>query len=70
MQSTLLRSKQLIKDEQYEIPIILRGKVIQDYSLTFGGRNGAKFITPDAKKYLKEIPLANPSDMNDLYDLS
>ena len=70
MQSTLSQSKDIIKDEQYEIPIILRGKVIKDYSQTFGGRNGAKFITPNAKNYLKEIPLTNPADMNDLYDLS
>ncbi len=70
VQSTLSQSKDIAKDIQYEIPIILRGKVIQDCSLTFGGRNGAKFITPDAKNYLKDIPLANPSDMNDLYNLS
>ena len=61
MQSTLSHSKDIIKDAQYEIPIILRGKIIHDYSLAFGGRNGAKFITPDANNYLKKIPLSNPS---------
>ena len=70
MQSTLSRSEDITTKMQYEIPIILRGKVINDYSLTFGGRYGAKFITPNAKNYLKEIPLTNPSDMHDLYNLS
>jgi hypothetical protein len=70
MQSTLSHPKDIIRNEQYEIPIILRGKVIRDYSQTFGGRHGAKFITPDAKKYLKDISLTNPSDMSDLYELS
>ena len=70
MQSTLTHPKDLVTEYEHEIPIILRGKVIKNYSQTFGGRNGAKFITPEAKEYLKDIPLSNPSDMNDLYDLS
>ena len=55
----------------YKIPIIARGRVIDDYSLTFGGRHGsAVFQTPDAKKYLNHIVLKNPSHQKPLYNLS
>ena len=55
---------------EYEIPIIARGRIIDDYSESFGGRYGAKFTTPDAKKYVQKIALTNPSKLTDLYDLS
>ena len=42
--------------EQFKVPLIVRGKIIDDYSLEFGGRKGsASFITPDVKSYLKEL---------------
>ncbi len=59
-----------LESDIFEIPIILRGKLIHDYSDTFGGRNGAKFITPSARKYVNQIALSDPSKMKDLYDLS
>ncbi|PWI47267.1 long-chain-fatty-acyl-CoA reductase [Candidatus Heimdallarchaeota archaeon B3_Heim] len=67
MQSTLVKT---MDTEVFEIPILLRGKLIKDYSETFGGRNGAKFLTPSAKKYANQISLSDPSKMKDLYDLS
>ncbi|MHA2154436.1 MAG: acyl-CoA reductase [Candidatus Hodarchaeales archaeon] len=67
MQSTLTRT---LEPEIFEIPILLRGKQIRDYTDTFGGRNGAKFITPSAKNYVNQIALSDPSMMRDLYDLS
>jgi hypothetical protein len=70
MQS-VLEEKPTIEMVDYTIPIIARGRVIEDYSLTFGGRYGsAVFKTPDAKKYLNQIVLKNPSKLKALYDLS
>ena len=61
----------IIQLAEYEVPIIARGEVITDYSLTFGGRNGsATFIAPDPKKYLHKIVLSNPSHLRDLYNIS
>ena len=53
----------------YKIPILARGKVIEDYSLTFDGRYGSKFMCPDPVKYLPDI-LASRPDMQAMYDLS
>ncbi|WP_455141197.1 acyl-CoA reductase [Candidatus Hodarchaeum mangrovi] len=58
-------------DESYQIPIIARGRVITEYSQSFGGRYGATtFITPDCKKYLQSIVQSNPSALKGLYNLS
>jgi len=63
--------KPTIEMVDYKIPIIARGRVIDDYSLTFGGRHGsALFQTPDAKKYLNQIVLKNPAQQKALYELS
>jgi hypothetical protein len=71
MQSVIDSEKPTIEIVDYRIPIIARGRVIDDYSLTFGGRHGsAVFQTPDAKKYLNQIVLKNPSQQKALYDLS
>ncbi len=56
---------------EYEVPLVVRGEVITDYSKTFGERHGsAQFVTPDAKKYLRKIVLQNPARLKDLYDVS
>jgi acyl-CoA reductase LuxC len=42
--------------ETYQVPLIVRGKLIEDYTLEFGGRKGgAKFVTPDVNNYLDEL---------------
>lgn len=56
--------------ETIRIPLIIRGKVIEDNLITFDGRRGEIFETPDVKKYISEIVLRNPSEMLDMYDLS
>ena len=57
--------------EPYEIPIIARGRIITQYSQSFGGRYGtATFITPDCNKYLHSIVQTNPSALKALYNLS
>jgi hypothetical protein len=51
--------------------LILRGKVIEDNLVTYEGRRGEIiFRSPDVKKYVSEIPLSNPSNISDLYDIS
>lgn len=55
----------------FNIPLIIRGKVIEDDWVQFGGRSGSsKFLAPDPRKYLDQLPLGNPIDMKDLYDIS
>jgi hypothetical protein len=57
--------------KEYIIPLIVRGKVIEDNLIIFGGRRDEfVFKTPDITKYASEIPLANPSNISDLYDIS
>src|SRR5689334_5474219 len=57
--------------KEYVIPLILRGKVIEDDLVGCGGRRGEfVFRTPDVTSYASEIPLSNPSDIADLYDIS
>jgi hypothetical protein len=69
VQTTIGRHHKQYKSLEFEIPIIARGRIIDNYSLSFGGRYGASFIAPDPKKYLKKIVLANPSELKDLYSL-
>lgn len=70
MQTVLDKQKTPQNLIEYEIPIVARGKLIDDYKESFGGRYGATFIAPDPKKYLSKIALDNPSKLKDLYDLS
>jgi hypothetical protein len=54
-----------------DIPFLIRGRVIEpgDDAVEFGGRVGARFRTPDAKRYASQLVLANPSDLSDLAEL-
>jgi hypothetical protein len=70
MQTVLERPRDSEIQTEFKIPIITRGKIIDDYSLSFGGRYGATFTTPDARKYVNQIALTNPSNLKDLYSLS
>ncbi len=57
--------------ERYKVPLIIRGEVVEDYELAFGGRHGdTGFRTPDVAKYADRLTLANTSQMSDLYELS
>jgi hypothetical protein len=54
----------------FHVPLIIRGQVIDDRDLTFGGRHGAmSFTTPDVRKHLDKLTLNSPSDLADLYTL-
>lgn len=52
-------------------PLIIRGRIIESDLIEFGGRGGdLVFLAPDAAKFVDDIALGSPSQMNDLYDLS
>jgi len=53
------------------VPLIIRGRVIDECDAEFGGRRGAvKFRTPSVRRYVEELCLRVPSAMADLYALS
>jgi len=70
MEILLEKPKESLKDRVFEIPLIAKGKLITDYSVTYKGRHGAEFITSDPKRFLQKIVMKNPSELNVLYSLS
>lgn len=55
----------------FKAPLIIRGRIIEDEELEFGGRNPeTRFKTPDVHKYVSALPLSAPSELADLYELS
>jgi Acyl-CoA reductase (LuxC) len=57
-----------LSDTGFRVPLIIRGRVIEDADLEFGGRRGgARFTTPDVGKHMDELVLKTPSNLNDLY---
>jgi hypothetical protein len=53
------------------VPLLLRGQVIDEATVEFGGRRGGvSFRAPDLSKYLNELTLSAPSKMGDLYTIS
>ena len=58
-----------------QVPLIIRGKVIEDYEVEFGGRPGnpggnMRFMTPDVKKYMSELVNDKPISQLDLYSIT
>ena len=54
----------------FAVPLILRGEIISDDPVDFGGRRGgAHFTAPDPAAHLDRLTLAAPSAMADLYAL-
>jgi hypothetical protein len=54
----------------YHVPLIIRGRIIDDADLEFGGRRGgAQFTTPDVKRHLAALTLQHPSDLSDIHAL-
>jgi hypothetical protein len=55
----------------YTVPLFLRGRIITEDLLPFDTRIGAaQFQAPDMSKYVEQLPLKNPGQMSDLYELS
>jgi Acyl-CoA reductase (LuxC) len=56
--------------QQLRVPLIIRGELIEDDALEFGGRKGGvRFTTPDVSQYGDRLTLPLPSQMADLYEL-
>ncbi|MCX2979282.1 long-chain-fatty-acyl-CoA reductase [Halieaceae bacterium IMCC14734] len=55
----------------FSVPLFIRGQLIEDNWVEFGGRGGsATFRAPDIHQYAEQLPLRNPGDMADLYQVS
>lgn len=55
----------------FTVPLLLRGQIIDEASVEFGGRRGGiSFRAPDLSKHLNELTLSAPSRMADLYSIS
>lgn len=56
---------------QYRSGIVIRGEYIDADHVSFGGRSeGIEFFAPDPHKYVRRLPLGNPTKLSDLYRLS
>jgi len=55
----------------FTVPLLLRGQVIDEATVEFGGRRGGvSFRAPDLSKHLNDLTLSAPSKMGDLYTIS
>lgn len=53
------------------VPFVLRGEIIDDCTVEYGGRHGqTRFVTPDIESVLGRLVLREPSRMADLYSLT
>lgn len=51
-------------------PAVIRGQVITDNLVSFGGRGGEmEFLSPDPASIIDRLPLRNPAEMRKLYTL-
>jgi hypothetical protein len=58
------------KGMAFQIPLIIRGRVILEDEMSFsGGNGGVEFRTADVKKYLNELVLREPSKLSELHVL-
>jgi hypothetical protein len=55
---------------KFNVPLILRGKIIDHADIEFGGRRGgSSFTSTDVRKHLDKLPLSSPSALGDLQQL-
>jgi hypothetical protein len=56
----------------FQIPLIIRGEVIEDYEIEYHDRSGEgdSFITPNIRKYLNKLVVKSPAALEDLYRIS
>lgn len=56
---------------QFSVPLFIRGELIEDHWVEFGGRNNTgSFRACDVNQYIDRLPLGSPMAMQDLYDVS
>lgn len=57
--------------KEYTIPLIIRGRVIEDHLVRFEARRGViAFHAPDVCAYFDDIVLRDPAGLSDLYSIS
>ena len=54
----------------FHVPLFVRGELIEDDSVTFGGRSSFTFTGPDVAEYLDRIPLRSPAMLKDIHEVS
>ncbi|MBA2933639.1 long-chain-fatty-acyl-CoA reductase [Sphingomonas sp. CGMCC 1.13654] len=55
---------------EFDVPLIIRGEIIESDGIEYGGRRGGvAFRTPDVAAHIAKLPLRTPSMMADLYAL-
>jgi hypothetical protein len=56
----------------FKVPLIIRGKIIEDYELEFGGRHASdySFETPNVEKYISSLVTTDPRSQFDLYEIT
>ena len=54
----------------FDVPLIIRGRLIEGGRVEFAGRSGeGRYTTPDLKRHLGQLPLSSPGLMRDQYAL-
>jgi hypothetical protein len=53
-----------------DIPFLIRGRIVEpgEDCVEFGGRVGARFRSPDPKRYASQLVLADPGELRDLQE--
>jgi Acyl-CoA reductase (LuxC) len=55
----------------FNVPLIIRGQIIEDYEVDYVDRSGGlKFKTPDVRKYIGQLVTDNPVSQLDMYRIS
>ena len=55
---------------KFNVPLILRGKIIEEADVEFGGRRGdSSFTSADVRKHIGQLALSTPSALSDLHQL-
>jgi hypothetical protein len=55
---------------EFLVPLFVRGELIEDDAITFGGRSSFTFAGPDVAEYLDQIPLKTPAMLTDIHEVS
>jgi hypothetical protein len=54
----------------FHLPLIIRGRRIDDGQVEFAGRNASvRYTAPDVSRHLTELPLVSPAQLSDQYAL-
>ncbi len=53
----------------FRVPLFLRGELVEEDWIRFGGRTGEAFEAPDPAKHVERLPLGSPAAMADLQAL-